>query len=818
MALLQGVIVPIDTIKLIEVSDIKLYSQLKKDYEFLETYLNNENFKATFINDLRNLNSYLLYPNNTTLKDLGRILITHNKELVKTLVKENIKQFENNAKDVNVYKKDLRELRDQIESSCENEKTFHEQRAKDFTIEFNADLTKLNEAITKYKSTSDVDKKDQLNLIFQQKETIDQKYPGSLISGCKAYQDNLQTKLFAQLKEEYNNIGVKSICTINGNEQLNLGQLPELLANMPTEKVAILAKHLSSTPPPTTLINPYKDKEESYQEFQDFLSTHDFTFLGSDNSPGNSRNYKLINNDTKQPVVLKVEERLEQPLSADAEVREGKVGAFLTPIEGARQVTYQDKSNISHTKTLLVTTYCSGGDLQSDLTKTRNEDERIKSALDVYTQMASILKDLNEDHYFFSDMKNSNWLISDNKSKKLQIADTKAFIPTDEDGFYDSNNKKNEWFSLVKTDSMLWPECRDDSFSADKAHAFMLGKNIYQYLTQVNFKELKDKNSKSFDFDIDVFTKTDEGEELKQLIIKLTDPDANSRLSISAALNELNTIKSNIETNQQDCKNLVAEIEAMKLPDDDKIIVYRSNLPEDMDTISRRKEALAYLQPIKELATIKKECYELAADDIDNQIKYETAIKEMLDIDDLKRVKDIIKATHQENLSEITQDCERLLTSINNKGFGEQDSVVDTFVNEKKQSVRTEKSITKLKEIHSELEKIDKNPMLNEMHKKYKTISRRFIRGHQKKTAIETAMGQLSLDERTKIFDTPYDTSDVKKAFAQKRGVLKLYLPVNEDKAASSYKELKNKYDEIKKSEQTNETQSTLNNSTKGQL
>ena len=98
--------------------------------------------------------------------------------------------------------------------------------------------------------------------------------------------------------------------------------------------------------------------------------------------------------------------------------------------------------------------------------------------------------------------------------------------------------------------------------AADKMHAFMLGKNLYQFLGNVSYKNLTAViEGNTINFDYEAF-KRDEGKELKQLIIDLTRKKPEDRHSVSEALARLRIIKKSYDLRQakSDCKTLLTKI------------------------------------------------------------------------------------------------------------------------------------------------------------------------------------------------------------------------------------------------------------------
>ncbi len=215
----------------------------------------------------------------------------------------------------------------------------------------------------------------------------------------------------------------------------------------------------------------------------------------------------------------------------------------MTPIEAARSLTFNGKTN-----TLLITTVCPGGTPEAHSKRSATIEDRLNGALDIYSQMGIILSRINEEKILFPDAKNSNWLLD--AQGKLVLSDTKALVFSDDDGYHDAikMHEKNKWIygstaCLITTDYYSPPEINDKRFNVDQMHSFILGKNLYQYLTQCRDVYLSKKNdASSLNFNLPVF-KTTEGQKIEALIRKMVVNEPSQRISVEDAIKEINRIK-----------------------------------------------------------------------------------------------------------------------------------------------------------------------------------------------------------------------------------------------------------------------------------
>ena len=79
--------------------------------------------------------------------------------------------------------------------------------------------------------------------------------------------------------------------------------------------------------------------------------------------------------------------------------------------------------------------------------------------------------------------------------------------------------------------------------NAEQSHAYMLGKNIYQYLTGCSVKYLKETHELFYDFSHSVFSSTLQGQVLNDLITQLINPTAEDRPSLDDVFNQLTLLQ-----------------------------------------------------------------------------------------------------------------------------------------------------------------------------------------------------------------------------------------------------------------------------------
>lgn len=408
-----------------------------------------------------------------------------------------------------------------------------------FIIAVNKDINELNALIHQYNQSTDTKTKIKLlQQMFLYKERMDHAYSDRHISYFTDYQDEIQNKLFKSMQAEARACGIRSLHHSEYLVNAPLDSFPIILANMEPEKVNKLLQIFLAAAKynKQELENLYSPSEQGYQEYQKFINSHSIVFLGG----GNSKNFKVIPADGSQAYVLKIDNRLGMPKGLEQHLRKHQLKNVFSPVYVERQASGTDKG-VAITRTLLVTKFCDGGDLECHGKQfSGNSFQRLQSAVDIYGQMALILQRFINEKAGFPDMKNTNWLKT--LKGKIQLADTKSFIPLDKDGFINFNLLNQNWYQVLQSQYMNPPELNTQC-SADKVHSFMLGKNIYQYLTGCNFAYLFGKSDANlYDFSNEIFSSS-EGKRFEQLIRSLIQPNPVDRPPMSYALLELGKIK-----------------------------------------------------------------------------------------------------------------------------------------------------------------------------------------------------------------------------------------------------------------------------------
>ena len=414
------------------------------------------------------------------------------------------------------------------------------------------------------------DKLVKLYKINDLRKKLEDEYPQDII--IRAFTNEIENKLFEDLKKQFAEFGIsmheQSLAKNHPSYQPSVlaptNPFAAMLANMNPEDGRRMLAILSKTPHNNReLLELFKT---SNREYHTIIQAHRNKYLGG----GNSKNY-TFESTGPNPVafVVRVDNRLGGAREMDTYLRNSSLAEILTPIEAVRSLTFNGITN-----TLLITSVCPGGTPEVHSKKSANIEDRLKGALDIYSQMGSILCKINEKNILFPDAKNSNWLLD--SQGKLVLSDTKALVFSEEGGLFDVNStyEKNKWIYgsspyLVTTSHYSPPEINDAQFNVDKMHSFILGKNLYQYLTSCNESVLDRK----LNFNLPIF-KTTVGKDLEALIMRMIDSDPKKRSTVADAVEQLKTLATklapvpvmnkefDVDTEKANCQKTLLEIKS----------------------------------------------------------------------------------------------------------------------------------------------------------------------------------------------------------------------------------------------------------------
>ncbi len=354
-----------------------------------------------------------------------------------------------------------------------------------FCNEINEKFSVINKLIEEYNTEKKEQQRlEKLNALYLEQKKLMHTTPPKAIALFPAYIEQMLDQFFKALKDQFTSLGIDSLSETTKPDPTLIGSLPEIIANMPPEKIDRLLSILSQGElwKINQLQQLYEPYEIEYDEYQEFLKSHTISFLGG----GNSKNFKVTNTLTGKIFILKVDERLGTIKTAEMYLRERSLKNVLTKVYAERsgKILNAEKKNV--VKTLIVTDFCQGSDLESLAEQTLSDEKRLELALIIYSQMATILTNIVNDGNAFPDMKNANWLI---ENDSLFIADCKSFVFINNQHEINFNLPQNRFLGYISTKFLNPPE--KWPLIADSLHAYMFGKNLYQFLTNCTQDYLK---------------------------------------------------------------------------------------------------------------------------------------------------------------------------------------------------------------------------------------------------------------------------------------------------------------------------------------
>lgn len=276
------------------------------------------------------------------------------------------------------------------------------------------------------------------------------------------------------------------------------------------------------------------------QEYQDLLASYSIKFVGG----YNSKNFEIQYIQGGASQILKIENRLDSSKTLANKLADSALAGTLTTTFADRLVLCTDPvSNQEMHRNVIVSEYCSGGDIESLSYRTKHDiPGKTSTALILFKQMSKTLLQLQAAKTGFPDQKLQNWLVESDSSLKIKIDDKKSFEPVGDNGLINKSEMSDEYYYQVYSSHMFAPETSSQNeFHVDKMHSYLLGKNLYHFLTNCSHDYLESKMDAShLDFNSYPIFNTPEGAYFKQLIQKLVVLDPAKRtMSMKEVADEL---------------------------------------------------------------------------------------------------------------------------------------------------------------------------------------------------------------------------------------------------------------------------------------
>ncbi len=394
-------------------------------------------------------------------------------------------------------------------------------------------IERLNEAIDAYNRERDAEKKlGLLRLLYTDLQDFTHSCSDELVAICPQYAEEIHQKLFVDIKREFGELGVFSVRP----ETLPEDPFAEVVANFLPETLSQLAEILGT---PKYWREPFPKAAEietilgkRYQIVEKLRSA-------------NNQSFKVKDRETGKYYLLQLEARQGVTRNAEMHLRKHGLSQVFLPVLESRQTSYLwgGESGIRQTRNVLVMDYISDiKTLEQDNETYAETQTRLNSALNIYTQMAEVLGVIEASGCVFPDMKNSNWLID--ASGTLRISDGKSFLFANAEkqlDVHDQEGKNGTYDTCVSSPYMNPPEGFKDKPLVSQLHAYMLGRNLYQYLTQCDNAYLLKKGNRfeakpleQLDFSHEIF-QSSTGMALEALIKSLMSDNPKERPSLDEA-------------------------------------------------------------------------------------------------------------------------------------------------------------------------------------------------------------------------------------------------------------------------------------------
>lgn len=434
-------------------------------------------------------------------------------------------------------------------------------KSKNFETTSDKFIEQVNKLIEKYNMEENEQKK--FNLLVHIQETVkiyESTFPPEYLVKAKGYA-KASGDLFDAIQYQAVSLGRFSMI-----KDQNASPLDLLIANMSSDKANKLLELLINNKEniAESILQFYSENEQELPEtkrFIKFFQTHTIEFLGGNNS----RNFKITDLFNQNTYVLKVNDSLNNPRNIEVKLqKKNQLKDILAPITFERTVFTKEGENKEIVRTLQVTKYYPTG---SVLDRRKNlvgdEKEIIVDTCVILSQMAEKMQVLRKSGAFFPDAKLSNWLIDE--QGKLRIADTKSCFIVHNDGLLCQQNDypENKYHLFATTSGYNAPEVfnfKKKKIDIDQIHAYILGKNLYVYATGNPVLYDKNVGTRESDFDYPVF-KTEQGKELKSIIMALVRPESDKRMLLEKVPERLFQIRLRI---------VLGDLEALKFGVNDK--------------------------------------------------------------------------------------------------------------------------------------------------------------------------------------------------------------------------------------------------------
>ena len=257
-----------------------------------------------------------------------------------------------------------------------------------------------------------------------------------------------------------------------------------------------------------------------------FFTKHSFEVI----SKGNTLNIKITNKDTQETKVLGIAKKMSDNQFLPPEVRDKLAQVSLVAPK------YSTTKHHTGNYNFVLTDFYPKGSFNNLYERKGLSYPRVRQECASNMQkIAEKMQSLQKEGVFFPDAKVTNWLLDDNNQPV--IADEKSLRTFEQ--------ARKAGFKAIATDG-YWPPGNvkmESSKDFEKIHAYVLGANIYDYLTSSQPPVVIKRDNNNFQaqvFDGNI------GKRYKQLILDLTNPEPSIRTGLDEAIKKLKNIQLDI--------------------------------------------------------------------------------------------------------------------------------------------------------------------------------------------------------------------------------------------------------------------------------
>lgn len=348
-----------------------------------------------------------------------------------------------------------------------------------------SDIQQLNHLITDYNRANDRSEKiAKLKQLDETRQRLDDQYADNAIAFFPDYQAVIYTSLQHAMQQQRAYLHIGSNYQGRAIFEPDSGQeLSDVIHDMETADIAQIMQILAAGKR-KNIHQRLAQIAPTNQAYQNFLMQHDVEYVGG----GNSQNFAFVNRIRQQRILLKLENRLDNPKKDDRELRAalsgpGKKASFLVHEWSDRRAAYEDLKTGTVTVRRLTVMDFSRGRALDDLPIQADVAAQQTLAVDAALAQIIVYKKMHLLGKAWTDGKGANLLLHRDPSTQCmvaEIADCKGIYACDLD-------QETATFeeAVCTTSGISAPELiveKPGVIDMDKSAVYTIGKNLYETL------------------------------------------------------------------------------------------------------------------------------------------------------------------------------------------------------------------------------------------------------------------------------------------------------------------------------------------------